>query len=406
VTKFILTVLIVLGIGNAAIAQDTQTPKRIGIIGTTTSHVPAFANQINDPNGDELMQRYEVTAAYAGGMPDNPDSWNRIGQFMKPLVDMGVTMYPTIEEMLEHVDFVILASVDGRPHLEQAKPVIAAGKPMYLDKPMAGSLADVLEIFRLAKENNVPIFTASSLRYGKDVQDIRNNKPHGNVIGCDAFSPCSLNDKHPDLYWYGVHGVETLFSFMGPGCVSVTRMHTEGSDVVVGLWNDGRIGTFRGIRQGKTDYGARVLCEKAIVNTGQYDGYGPLGVEICKFFDTLQPPFDPQETIEMFAFMSAADVCRNEGGRVVTLQEVLEQAKNEKAVYKNIVIPAAYAKSPSVFVDGQKTAITELKASLQPQKANGVVKVILRSEKGVDFKHVQEVLSQIDGFYLANYLYE
>ena len=404
-TRTLILTALTLFFASAALAQDAPAPKRIGIIGTTTSHVPAFAKQINDPNGDELMQRYEVTAAYAGGMPDNPSSWGRVGQFLEPLVDMGVTVYPTIEEMLEHVDFVMLESVDGRPHLEQAKPVIAAGKPMYIDKPMAGSLADVLEIFRLAEENNVPIFTASSLRYGKDVQNIRNNKPHGEVIGCDAFSPCSLNDKHPDLYWYGVHGVETLFSFMGPGCVSVTRMHSDGSDVAIGLWADGRIGTFRGIRQGKSDYGARVLCEKAIVNTGQYDGYAPLTIEICKFFDTLQPPVDPQETIEMFAFMSAADVSKK-SGRAATLQEVIDQAKNEKAVYKNIVIPAAYAKSPSVFVDGQKTAITELKASLQPQKADEVIKVILRSEKGVDFKHVQEVLAQFDEVYLANYLYE
>ena len=419
-TKFILTILIMLGIGSATIAQDMQPPKRIGIIGTTTSHVPAFANQINDPNGNELMQRYEVTAAYAGGMPDNPSSWGRVSEYTKALVDKGVTMYPTIEEMLEHVDFVMLESVDGRPHLEQARPVIAAGKPMYIDKPMAGSLADVLEIFRLAEENNVPIFTASSLRYGKDVQDIRNNKPHGKVIGCDAFSPCSLNDKHPDLYWYGVHGVETLFSFMGPGCVSVTRMHSEGSDVVVGLWNDGRIGTFRGIRQGKTDYGARVVMEKAIVNTGQYDGYGPLGVEICKFFDTLQPPVDPQETIEMFAFMSAADVSWYEARRIsdgvrpltsgslVTLQGVIDRAKNEKAVYKNIVIPADYGKNAKTFVlvDGKEVPTSILKDAMIWPRNNSVVKVILRSEKGVDFKFVQEVLEQLDEVYLANYLYE
>ena len=301
---YIITVLCMF-LTATVFAQDSTVPKRVGVIGATTSHVPAFVNQINDPNGDELMQRYEVTAAYAGGMPDNPSSWERVPEYTKGLVDKGVTMYPTIEEMLEHVDFVLLESVDGRPHLEQAKPVIAAGKPMYIDKPIAGSLADVLEIFRLAEENNVPIFSASSLRYGKDVQNIRNNKPHGEILGCDAFSPCSLNDKHPDLYWYGVHGVETLFSFMGPGCVSVTRMYTEGADVVVGLWADGRIGTFRGIRKGTAGYGARVFTEKAIVDAGQYDGYAPLVVEICKFFDTLVPPVDPQETIEMFAFMSA-----------------------------------------------------------------------------------------------------
>jgi len=403
----LLCLITVAGLSAAAFAQETTMPKRIGMIGATTSHVPAFVNQINNPNG-VLSQRYKVTVAYAGGMPDNPSSWDRVAEYTKGLVDGGVTMYPTIEEMLEHVDFVMLESVDGRPHLEQAKPVIAAKKPMYIDKPVAGSLADTLEIFRLAKENNVPIFSASSLRYANHLQDIRYNKPHGEVLGCETFSPCSYNDKHPDLYWYGVHGVEALFTVMGPGCKSISRTNAASADVVVGVWDGGRIGSFRGIRSGNAGYGARVFTEKAIVDVGQYDGYGPLVVEICKFFDTLQPPVDPQETIEIFAFMTAADVSKAENGRVVTLQEVIDRAKAEIPVHKNIVIPANYGELsvPAVSVDGQAVTTASLKASLKPQKANEVIKVILRCEKGVDFGHVQEVLQQLDEVYLANYLYE
>ncbi len=407
-TRIFLAALFGMILTASSFAQDAATPKRIGIIGASTSHVVAFTNQINNPDGDELMQRYEVTAAYAGGMPDNPSSWDRVPEYTKFLVDKGVTMYPTVEEMVKHVDFVLLESVDGRPHLEQAKPVIAARKPMFIDKPVAGSLADAMEIYRLAEENKVPIFSASSLRYGKNVQDIRNNKPQGAILGCDAFSPCALNEKHPDFYWYGIHGVETLFSIMGTGCKSVSRTHTAGADVAVGLWEDGRIGSFRGIRAGKADYGARVFTEKAILEAGQYDGYAPLVVEFCKFFDTLETPVDPKETLEIFAFMSAADISRAENGRVVTLQETIERAKNEVPVRKNIVIPADYGRqsAKSVLVDGKKVATASLKASLKPQKANEVIKVILRAEKGVDFKDVQEVLKQLDDTYLANYLYE
>jgi len=406
-TKTLASFILCLHLTAAVFAQDPASPKRIGVIGATTSHVPAFVNQINDPNGP-LSQRYRVTAAYAGGMPDNPSSWGRVAEYTQWLVDNGVTMFPTIDEMLGHVDFVMLESVDGRPHLEQAKPVIAAGKPMYIDKPVAGSLADALEIYRLAAEKNVPVFSASSLRYGKDVQDIRNNKPYGAILGCDAISPCSLNDKHPDFYWYGIHGVETLFTLMGPGCISVSRTHTDGADVAVGLWGDGRIGTFRGIRTGKADYGARVFTEKAIVDAGQYDGYGPLVVEICTFFDTLQPPFDPQETIEIFAFMTAADISKAENGRVVTLREAIDRAKAEVPVIKNVVIPANYGELtlPTVFVDANPVATASLKASLKPQKAGEAIKVILRSEKGVAEGNVQEVLKQLDEVYLANYLYE
>ena len=147
--------------------------------------------------------------------------------------DAGLKVYSTIEEMLPEIDGVLLESVDGRLHLEQAKPVIAAKKPLFIDKPMGGSLKDVLEIFQLAKEAGVPVFSSSSLRYVKAYQQMRNDSPIGEILGADATSPCSLNAKHPSLYWYGVHGVESLFTVMGPDCLTVSRTNTPDVDFVV-----------------------------------------------------------------------------------------------------------------------------------------------------------------------------
>ena len=53
----------------------------------------------------------------------------------------------------------------------------------------------------------------------------------------------SIEPHHPDLFWYGIHGCEILFTIMGPGCKTVTR---EGPEKVVGVWSDGRTGTFVG----------------------------------------------------------------------------------------------------------------------------------------------------------------
>ena len=152
--------------------------------------------------------------------------------------------------------------------------------------------------------------------------------------GCDAFSPCSLEEHHPDLYWYGVHGVEMLFTIMGPGCQSVTRVHTEGTDFVVGVWEDGRIGTFRGIRDGKRGYGAQVFGTKGSTPkdavAGGFEGYEPMLVEIVKFFKTGEPPVSPAETLEIFAFMEAADESKRQGGCPVTLESVLEKARKDR----------------------------------------------------------------------------
>jgi predicted dehydrogenase len=238
-----------------------------------------------------------------------------------------VEIVESIEELCGKVDGVLLESVDGRPHLEQVRPVIAAGKPVFVDKPMAGSLADVMEMFRLAEEHDVPCWSSSSLRFAPGIIGMRNDSEIGEVMGCDAYGPCHLEEHHPDLYWYGVHGVEILFTIMGTGCESVSRVQTEDFEFVVGRWEDGRIGTFRGIRAGKSDYGAMVFGTQGIRPAGKYTGYEPLVEEIVKFFKTGEPPVPAEETIEMFAFMSAADESKARGGVVVSLAEVMEKAR-------------------------------------------------------------------------------
>jgi len=185
----------------------------------------------------------------------------------------------------------------------------------------------VIEIFRLAKENNVPCWSSSSLRFSPDIIGMRNNEEVGEVLGCDAFGPCSLEEHHPDLYWYGVHGVEILFTVMGTGCESVRRVQTKDYEFVVGLWKGGRIGTFRGLRAGKSGYGAMVFGSKGIVQGGRYGGYEPLVDEIIKFFKSRHVPVPPEETIELFAFMSAADESKARDGADVSIAEVIEKTK-------------------------------------------------------------------------------
>jgi len=325
----LLTVLLTLSLN----VQAEEKVFRIGIIGLDTSHVTAFTGLINKA---EKKYGCKVVAGYPGGSPDIPSSANRVEGFTKRLRDeFGVEIVDSIEELCRKVDGVLLESVDGRPHLEQVKPVIAAKKPVFIDKPMAGSLADVLEIFRLAKENKVPCWSSSSLRFGPGIIGMRNNEKIGKVLGCDAFSPCSLEEHHPDLYWYGVHGVEILFTIMGTGCESVRRIQTKDNEFVVGIWKGGRIGTYRGLRSGKRDYGALVYGTKGIAPSGGYAGYGHLVDEIVKFFKTGKAPVPPEETIEIFAFMSAADESKAKGGAAVSLTELIEKAKKHNEVRRS-----------------------------------------------------------------------
>ncbi|MHC4913603.1 MAG: Gfo/Idh/MocA family protein, partial [Planctomycetota bacterium] len=213
--KILLTGLLInMGLALPLAAEGEIDVFRIGMIGLDTSHVIAFTSDIHNPDNNYGCR---VVVGYPGGSPDIEASASRVEEYTNRLRDeFGVQMTDSIDELCEKVDGVMLMSVDGRPHLEQIKPVIVAGKPVYIDKPMAGNLADVIEIFRLAKQNNVPCWSSSSLRYCPGIIGMRNNDEVGDVLGCDAFSPCYLEEHHPDLYWYGVHGVEILYTIMGP----------------------------------------------------------------------------------------------------------------------------------------------------------------------------------------------
>lgn len=323
--------LLLIGFVSLSVRGEDKPPLRAGIIGLDTSHVVAFTQTLNNPKAEGVLSRVRVVAAYRGGSSDIPDSRDRIEGFTKTLREkFGIEIVDSIDELLKKVDVVLLESVDGRPHLEQVKPVFRAKKPVFIDKPVAGSLADAVEIYRLAKEFGTPCFSSSSLRFSPGIRSARTDPKFGGVLGCDVYGPCSLEPHHPDLFWYGIHGVETLFTIMGPGCESVTRVETDNAEFVTGKWKDGRIGTFRGIRKGKSDYGAMVFGKEMIGSSGRYDGYEPLLIEICKFFESGKPPVTAEETLEIYAFMEAADESKRQGGKPVTLASVLARAGSKR----------------------------------------------------------------------------
>lgn len=298
---------------------------RIGVIGLDTSHSPAFVKLLNDPGAAEELSGCRVVVAYPHGSPDIESSVSRIPQYTEDVKGLGVEIVDSIDELIEKVDCVLLETNDGRPHLEQAFPVLKAGKPVFIDKPLAGSLADCYAIFQLAEHFGTPLFSSSSLRYSSGVQAVRGGSV-GRVIGCQAHSPCKLEATHPDLFWYGIHGVELLYTAMGEGCESVTRVRSAGTDVVVGRWQDGRIGTFRGIRDGEASYGGTAFGSEKIAELGKYEGYRPLVVEIVRFFRSGDEPIAASETLELYTFMEAADESKRRGYEPVLLAEVRKQA--------------------------------------------------------------------------------
>jgi len=292
---------------------------RLGIVGTDTSHVTEFTKVLNDPGSPDYVPGARVVAAYKGGSKDVENSATRIDKFTAELRDKWkVEFYSDINTLCKHVDAVLLESVDGRVHLEQVKPILAAHKPVFIDKPLAATLADAREIARLAKEANVPWFSASSLRFG----ELGTSMKFNDALGVTTWGPGPTEPHHQLEYsWYAIHPIELLYTLMGPGCEQVTAMAGKDEDVIVGRWKDGRLGTVRTLRPYGT-YGADVFRPKGVTQSKAktQEGYGPLLVEIVKFFETKQPPVSNDETLEIFEFMDAAQRSKAAGGVAMKLR--------------------------------------------------------------------------------------
>lgn len=303
-----------------------QKGKRVGIIGLDTSHSIAFTKALNAEKPEAALKGYKVVAAYPYGSKTIESSFKRIAGYTEDMKKLGVEIVDSIAALLKKVDVVMLETNDGRLHLEQALPVLKAGKRLFIDKPIAASLKDTKAIFDASIKYKTPLFSSSSLRYAENLASMRDGSLLGKLTGADTFSPASLESTHPDLLWYGIHGVEMLFTILGVGCESVVRVHHPDTDVVVGTWADGRIGTYRGLRAGKVGYGGTAFGEKGIATVGKYNGYTPLLYEVINFFDTGIVPIAPEETTEIVAFIEAADESKRQNGIPVKISDIKKRA--------------------------------------------------------------------------------
>lgn len=298
---------------------------RVGIIGLSV-HSADFTKILNGENLSDRLSDCSVVAIYhPKGREDVEFTAEQLSNFTGTIKAHGVEFVSSIEVLVNKVDAVMLLTNDGRPHLEQVLPVFKAGKPVFIDKPLADTWRNVKAIFNASEQYRVPVFSSSALRYGKSVREISQGKTVGAVLGADAYGPAPLQKSHVDLFWDGIHTVEMVFTMMGTGCQWVSRSSSANSDVVVGLWKGDRLGVVRGLRGGRSGFGGTVYGANATAPIGGFQGYSPLVEAIVDFFRTDNPPVSMEETLEIYAFMEAADESKRQGGARIRLSDILAQ---------------------------------------------------------------------------------
>ena len=336
---FLRCLACMLAITNVCGAAEPERPIRIGMIGLDTSHVIAFTKIINDPQATGDLADMQVVAAYRGGSSTFPLSRDRVAGFTADMREMHIEIVDSIPQLLDRVDVIMLESVDGSQHLQQIKPVFESGKRVFIDKPFAASLVDAVAIHELGKRHAAQYFASSPKRYSRDLTALIAEHSQGRITGCDVYGTSRSVPNHPDLFWYGVHGSEMLFSVLGTGCRSVSARQTAGTEHVTGIWNDGRVGTLRGIREhgGRGGFGATVFGTTRIAHASIGSDKQGLMIQVARFFKTGKSPVPPEVTLQVFAFLEAAELSKRQGGKSILLESVLKSART--AALKKLAAP-------------------------------------------------------------------
>ena len=302
--------------------RSMNDPLCIGMIGLDTSHSVEFTTRLNHSDHPQHVPGGRVTVAFPTFSPDMAWSRDRVGVFTQEMRDKhSVTIVDSIEKVIAACDAVLLCSLDGRPHLEQARPVLEAGKRVFVDKPVAGTLRDAATLYRLAKETGTPMFSASAVRWYPSVIEVA-RADVGTVRSAFSYGPAPLEPTHPDLFFYGIHPAEALFTVLGPGCHAVRRVTTPHTSIVIGEWADGRLGTLHAMHRWPADYKVIKFGDERIVEQAVSGDYTPMLREIITFFQTGTAPVTPDQTLEIYAFMEAADESKRRIGARIDLAEL------------------------------------------------------------------------------------
>lgn len=195
--------------------------KRIGFIGTESSHVEHFIRILN------VERRHPgiIGAALVGGRTKRNCELAAAG---------GINV--VVEEpadLIGKVDAAIVSSRDGARHLEQARPILQAGLPVFVDKPLAASVTDAASLLRAASEHGALLVSCSALRFVPEVTDLATPDPaRGRLRHLHVVGPADPESAYSGLHFYGIHLVEAALEILGnplvlPGTIDVVT-HRQG----------------------------------------------------------------------------------------------------------------------------------------------------------------------------------
>lgn len=226
------------------------------------------------------------------------------------------------EDVIGHVDAVVIATDDGNDHVRRAKPFIDAGLPVFIDKPMATNVDDLRQFVQWQRAGKV-LLSTSGMRYAPEMRLSNAQREHlGDLRWITSFT-CKTWER------YGIHALEAVYPLLGPGFISAQTQHQPGSDLVHLRHDAGAQVTLAAIHDAYGSFGAvHLYGTKGDIALKLTDTYSAFRAQLVAFIDMLRtgtPPFEFQQTVELMAIIIAGIQSRESGGQTVLVRDVLEQ---------------------------------------------------------------------------------
>lgn len=297
---------------------ELKSELKIGLIGLDTSHVEGFSKFLHEKDHPFYIPDGKIVVAYPGGSSDFELSYSRVDKYTKLLREVyDVKIEDSLQKVADASDAIMITSVDGRVHLEQFMAIVKYKKPIFIDKPFTLDTTSAQKIQEEAKKYGTPVMSCSPLRYDESLVNALEDDSQDVIIGADCYGPMELQATQPGLFWYGIHSVEMLYKILGKGCQKVTSYTNENHDFVVGEWEDGRIGTVRGNREGNRSFGSTIHRQKGTQFTNStlsdVSFHARQNKHIIDFMKTGNADFDSEETLEIIRFIESANESRQSG---------------------------------------------------------------------------------------------
>ena len=241
---------------------------------------PEWIREASEILGEKFEVKYAWAEEYVSPVDGrNTDEWCEA---------YGVERCKTISEVCEKSDYIlVLAPSNPEKHLGYAKAVLKYRKNTYIDKTFSPDYAIAKEIFAIAEEYGTKFFSTSALRYGFELQGLKNARA---LVTFGAGS---------NIEEYIVHQVEMAVNILNAKAEKVRVEKQNNQYICRVLFQEDKAATM--IFAGGLSF---AVCGNNVDGQSAYesvslDFFKTLVKEILRFYLTGVVPFDSRQTLEV-----------------------------------------------------------------------------------------------------------